>query len=102
MGERKKWNKDRVIKSRMAAEKSRPQKVKNKKKVRGNNYRKGARKLYGEGKGNKQHITITPVGGIGRGDWQLWKKSYILSMKYYKTTIKMSKQHLSVTTQMNK
>lgn len=68
MGERKKWNKDRVIKSRMAAEKSRPQKVKNKKKVRGNNYRKGARKLYGEGKKEQTAYYNYPCWGYRERD----------------------------------
>lgn len=46
----------------------------------------------GKEKRNKQHVTITPIWSIGKGDWQLWKRSCILTMKYYyKTTIKMSK-----------
>lgn len=47
----------------------------------------------GKEKRNKQHITITLVGGTGRGDWPLRKRSYILTMRCYKTTIKMNTQH---------
>lgn len=33
----------------------------------------------GKGERNKQHITIIPVWGIGRGDWELWNRQYMLN-----------------------